>query len=230
MKLFLKKLWRWSLKLLLYLFVFSILWVLVYRWVNPPITYLQIREWANSSEEQQKEWMPIEEISPHMYLAVVSSEDQHYMKHFGLDFGAIEKAVEYNKSHQRKRGASTITQQTAKNVFLWPGRSFIRKGLEVYFSVLMEILWGKERILEVYLNVIETGENTFGVQAASKRYLKKEASKLSRSDAALIAISLPNPKKFRIATPSAYMIKRRDQILYQMRLLGDGYFERHGGL
>ncbi len=175
-----------------------------------------------------KEWKDSEEISPYLLLAVVSSEDQNFMKHSGLDFGAIEKAVKFNEEHTtRKRGASTISQQTAKNVFLWPNRSWVRKGLEVYFTFMIETFWGKERILEVYLNSIEMGKCTFGAEAAAQKHFKKSAKQLSKSQAAFIAACLPSPRKSNPAKPSSYLIKRRDHVLKQMRLLGDGYFLRY---
>lgn len=231
MKKVLKRIWKWTVRLVLSFFVFSICWVLLYRWVDPPITYLQLRENLKSEQQQLKEWRDFDEISKYMSLAVVSSEDQNFMKHYGIDFGAIEKARDYNEKHdKKKRGASTITQQCAKNVFLWPHRSWVRKGFEVYFTLLIETLWSKERILEVYLNVIETGNNTFGVQAAAKKYFKKDASKLSRGECALIAAAIPNPRKSNPGKPSSYLLKRQGQILQQMRFLGDSYFDRHGGL
>jgi len=231
MKSVLKFIWRWTWRLTISFFVITIFWVIALKWINPPFTVLQIRENFKNEGKQLREWKDMDEIAPAMALAVVSSEDQNFMKHNGFDFGAIEKAVKFNeKNTKKKRGASTISQQTAKNVFLWPNRSWLRKGLEVYFTALIEFVWGKERILEVYLNVIETGTNTFGVQAASKKFFKKDAVKMSKSECALIAAAVPSPRKSNPGKPSAYMLKRKEQILRQMRMLGDGYFERHGGL
>jgi monofunctional glycosyltransferase len=196
MKQVLKFIWRWTKRLSIAFFLISIFWVIALKWINPPITILQIRENFKNEGKQLREWRDMDEIAPAMALAVVSSEDQNFMKHNGFDFGAIEKAVKFNeKNTKRTRGASTISQQTAKNVFLWPNRSWLRKGLEVYFTALIEFFWSKERILEVYLNVIETGTNTFGVQAASKKFFKKDAVKMSKSECALIAAAIPSPRK-----------------------------------
>ena len=151
-----------------------------------------------------------------MKLAVVCAEDQNFVNHFGFDYHAIENAYTFNKSHTRKRGASTISQQTAKNVFLWPGRSFIRKAFEVYFTFLIECIWGKQRILEVYLNVIEVGDGQYGCGIASQKYFRQTPDKITEAQAALIAAVLPNPRKFLIAAPSEYTLARRSWILQQM--------------
>lgn len=156
----------------------------------------------------KKEWTPISRISKNLQHAVIVSEDQNFLKHNGFDFDAIEKAVKYNENHERKRGASTISQQTAKNVFLWPGRSWPRKGLEAYFTFLIEICWSKERILEVYLNVIETGNGIYGAEAASQLYFSKSVEELTKAESALIAASLPNPRKYSVSNPGPYMRSR----------------------
>ena len=174
------------------------------------------------------QWVDGEQISTNLKLAVVSSEDNHFMSHNGFDWEAIEKAQQYNATHKKQRGASTISQQTAKNVFLWPARSWLRKGLEAYFTVLIEFFWSKERILEMYLNVIEMGPCTYGVGSASGLYFDTTADKLTKEQAALIASCLPNPKKFKLERPSAYMQKRKRKIMKLMKLLGDDYFERYG--
>jgi monofunctional glycosyltransferase len=210
--------------------VVPILWVFVLKWVNPPITYLQIRERGScpSGVSFDKENMWLSDIAPALPLAVVSSEDQNFMKHAGLDFGAIAKAKEYNQKQSKKtRGASTISQQVAKNVFLWPNRSFIRKAAEVYFTSLIELMWSKDRIMEVYLNVIETGPCCFGAEAAAKRYFKIPASKLTRQQCALLTACIPSPRKSNPAKPTAYLLNRQQHILNQMRHLGDDYFERY---
>ena len=155
-----------------------------------------------------------------MPLAVIASEDQRFLKHNGFDHAAIQAAMEYNRNHERKIGASTLSQQTAKNVFLWPSRSWLRKGLEAWFTVLIEVFWSKERIMEVYLNVIEMGPQCFGAEAAAQRFFKKPAHKLSRREAALIAAALPHPKRSDPARPSAYLTKRGQFIEKQMRNLG----------
>jgi len=229
-----RSIWRFLWKSTMWFFIITIFWVILYRWVNPPITFLQIREWAKCDEgcDFHKEWVNIEDISINMRLAVVASEDNNFMKHGGIDWGAVEKAEKYNetigKKKGKKRGASTISMQTAKNVFLWPGRNFIRKGLEVYFTYLIEFFWSKDRIMEVYLNVIEMGPAKFGVQAAANDYFKTTAAKLTRSEAALIAGALPDPNKFNPGKPSKYLSGRRDKIMNLMSLIGNSYFERYG--
>lgn len=168
----------------------------------------------------KKDWVPLEKISPNLQLAVVCSEDQNFIKHNGFDFEAIDKAMEYNEKHKKTRGASTISQQVAKNVFLWPGRSWIRKGFEVYFTFLIELFWSKQRIMEVYLNVIEMGDGIYGAQAASETFFRKDAISLGSAEAATIAAVLPNPRKFNVAKPSAYVQGRRSWILRQMGFWG----------
>ncbi len=168
----------------------------------------------------KKNWIPLEEISPNLQLAVICSEDQNFLEHHGFDFDAIEKAAEHNEHSKHKRGASTISQQTAKNVFLWPGRSWVRKGLEVYFTFLIETIWSKQRIMEVYLNVIEFGDGIYGAQAASKEFFKQDAKKLSREQSALLASVLPNPFKFQVKSPSVYVRARQNWILGQMENWG----------
>ena len=166
------------------------------------------------------EWFSYDDISKQMAIAVIAAEDQNFPFHFGFDFEQIEKAIEQSNRGRKLRGASTITQQVAKNLFLWEGRSFIRKGFEAYFTVLIELLWSKERILEVYLNIIETGDMIFGVGAASQIYFKKLPSKITRSQAALIAATIPNPKRFSARNPSGYIFRRQSWILGQMSSLG----------
>ena len=170
----------------------------------------------------KKDWVSIDKIAPELQLAVVASEDNRFLTHHGFDFEAIEKAKEFNEKKQGKRvrGASTISQQTAKNVFLWPARSWIRKGFEVYFTALIELVWSKKRIMEVYLNVIETGDGIYGAEAASRAYFNKPAEKLSRSEAALIAAILPNPRKWNPAHPTGYLLGRQQWILWNMGNIG----------
>jgi monofunctional biosynthetic peptidoglycan transglycosylase len=224
-----RRIWRFTWKSVMWFFIITIVWTLAYRWINPPTTYLQLRESCNCPEGSpfQKEWVHAEEISLYMKLAVVASEDNNFMKHDGFDWGAIEKARKHNEKSKKKRGASTISQQVAKNVFLWPARSWIRKGFEVYFTFLLEFFWPKERVMEVYLNVIEMGPCIFGVEAAATTYFGKHASQLTRDEAALIAGALPNPKKMNPGKPGAYLQKRRAQITKLMRLIGENYFERY---
>lgn len=175
-------------------------------------------------------WVPIKSMAPYLPNAVISSEDQRFLDHFGFDFTAIEKAVKYNNSKKaikigRKKGASTITQQVAKNMFLWSDRSWVRKGFEVWYTLLIELFWSKKRIMEVYLNIAQMGDNVFGVEAASQKYYRCSAKKVSRPQAALIAASLPNPVRYKINKPSAAMRKKQAWILAQMaRLRREGVY------
>ena len=166
-------------------------------------------------------WVPLEEISPALPTAVMASEDARFLEHHGFDYKAIEHAAMRNMKHPEKRklGASTISQQTAKNVFLWPGRSWVRKGFEVYFTALIEIMWTKPRIMEVYLNSIEMGKGIYGADAVAEWHFHTQASKLSRAQCALIAASLPNPLRFNSAAPSSYMLKRQQRILHEMKFV-----------
>lgn len=164
-------------------------------------------------------WISLDEMSPHMPVAVMASEDSRFLLHHGIDFNAIDKAAKHNMKGGRMHGASTISQQTAKNVFLWPGRSWIRKGFELYFTTLIEVFWGKHRIMEVYLNSIEMGDGIYGVDACAEYNFGKSAKDLTRSDCALIAATLPNPRKFSSKYPSAYMRKRERQIKVNMRFI-----------
>jgi monofunctional glycosyltransferase len=204
----------------------GILSVVLLRWINPPFTAFmaqaQIDAWAkrDSTYVLRHRWVNLNQISPNLALAVVASEDQKFPEHWGFDVEAIERAYELNQHSHRTRGASTISQQVAKNLFLWSGRSYFRKGLEAYFTLLIEASWPKRRILEIYLNSAEFGVGTYGAEAAAERYFHKPASKLSRSDAAVLAAVLPNPQLFSVAAPSAYVQRRRDWILGQMQALG----------
>ena len=183
------------------------------------ITPLMITRSIENDDEMQHKWVPIEEISENMALAVISSEDNLFMSHSGFDFDQIQKAIEEAEKTGRQRGASTISQQTAKNVFLWNGRSWVRKGLEAYFTVLIELIWGKERIMEVYLNSIEMGPGIYGAEAVAQAHFGKSASNLTRREAALIAATLPNPLKYSSKNPSKYMRKRQRQITRLMGLV-----------
>ena len=166
-------------------------------------------------------WVPLEEMAPSLPVAVMASEDQRFMQHHGFDFKAIEKAAKRNRTQKDKPklGASTISQQTAKNVFLWPGRTWVRKGLEAYFTSLIEIMWSKQRIMEVYLNSIEMGDGIYGADAVAEYHFDREAKDLTRAQCALVAATLPNPRKFSSANPSPYMLKRQRQIMRQMRFI-----------
>jgi monofunctional biosynthetic peptidoglycan transglycosylase len=176
--------------------------------------------------KNSKAWVPIDEISPNMVQAVVASEDNLFLSHHGFSVDAITKAFEHNQYGKRLRGGSTISQQTAKNVFLFPQRSYIRKGLEAYFTVLIELIWNKKRIMEVYLNVIEMGDGVYGVEAASQEYFGIHASQLSKSQAALIAACLPNPRRFDAAHPSGYIQRREGRILSIMAKVGPVNFDK----
>ena len=220
------KIWRFLLRFMLWVFVFSIASVIIFRWLPVPVTPLMLIQCISQSFDSKrnlklkKDWVPLEEISPNLQLAVVCSEDQNFLEHYGFDMDAIEKAMEHNKNHKRKRGASTISQQTAKNIFLYDGRNWIRKGLEVYFTALIELIWNKERIMEVYLNVIEFGDGIYGAEAASQQFFHTSAKKLSKQQAALLAAVLPAPRRFSAKSPSGYVFKRQAWILNQMENWG----------
>jgi len=217
----------WSLLgLLVVCIALSALLVALLRWINPPYTAFmaqtQMAAWQKRDHSYvfRHRWVDLNQISPNLPLAVVASEDQKFPEHWGFDVAAIEKAYELNQHSHRVHGASTISQQVAKNLFLWSGRSYFRKGLEAYFTVLIEACWPKRRILEIYLNIAEFGYGTYGAEAAAERFFRKPANKLSRSDAAVLAAVLPNPQRLSAASPSAYVEKRRDWILGQMQALG----------
>ena len=174
----------------------------------------------------EHDWVSWEEIAPAAKLAVIAAEDQRFAEHFGFDFEAIGKAAQHNRNHRRKRGASTISQQVAKNLFLWSGRSWTRKAFEAGYTLLIESLWSKQRVLEVYLNVVEFGPGVYGVEAASQKYFRKPAAKLTYPEAALLAAVLPNPKRMRVAAPSTYVQQRAGWILRQMYQLGPASIEQ----
>ena len=203
----------------------SVLTVLVFRFVPVPCSALMAQRWlgaalAGRPSRFRHDWVPLEAISPSMGAAVIAAEDQNFSDHFGFDWQAIEKAMAHNEHSRRKRGASTVSQQTAKNLFLWESRSWVRKGCEVYFTLLLEVVWSKRRILEVYLNSVEFGDGVFGVEAASRKFFGKPARSLSPMDAALLAAVLPNPRRFRVEAPSAYVRGRQGWIYHQMQQLG----------
>lgn len=200
--------------------------VVALRWVDPPFTAFMLEDRARAlvsrdpGYEFRQEWRDWDHISPNAALAVVASEDQNFPVHHGFDFEQIDKALAARERGRRVRGASTISQQVAKNLFLWPGQSWFRKGIEAGITVLIEAAWSKQRILEVYLNVAEFGRGTFGVQAASRRYFHKDAARLARDEAALLAAVLPAPKRFRADAPSSYVRRRQAWIERQMAGLG----------
>ncbi|MCX7986531.1 MAG: monofunctional biosynthetic peptidoglycan transglycosylase [Bacteroidales bacterium] len=203
----------------------SIFWVMLYKYLNPPITSLMfIRALEHDKSKGkfrfQHRWVSLDKISENMVWAVVAAEDNNFTTHFGVDWEAIQKARKINRYSRIKHGASTITQQTAKNVFLFPSRTYFRKALELYFTYLMELLWSKRRIMEVYLNVIELGRGIYGVEAAAQYYYKKSASELSASEAAMLAAILPAPLRRNPAQPSSYLINRQQRILNLMNKIG----------
>jgi monofunctional biosynthetic peptidoglycan transglycosylase len=228
---FLRKCWVFTRNFFIIFFVVSIVWVVMARFLPIYMTPLMpIRSVEalihGDTPKNSKTWVPIEEISPNMVQAVVASEDNLFLKHNGFSFFAISKAFEHNLKGKRIRGGSTISQQTAKNVFLWQQRSYLRKGLEAYFTVLIELIWNKERIMEVYLNVIEMGDGIYGVEAASQEFFDEPAIELSKSQAALIAACLPNPRKFLVDHPSGFVEKRRAKILQRMGQIGPVNFHK----
>jgi monofunctional biosynthetic peptidoglycan transglycosylase len=200
------------------LFISHLSYILLLRWVDPPITTTQLSRWIDG-DGITRDYVAWNDISPNMKLAVIASEDQLFLTHDGFDVGSIMKAMEKNRKSRRVRGASTISQQVAKNVFLWQGRSWFRKGLEVYFTFMIEFAWGKKRILEVYLNVAETGKGVFGVEAAARKYFKKSASKLTKTEAAMIAASLPNPRRYTVTPLSGYVASHYEHVVTQMNNL-----------
>jgi len=226
MRKLLGRFWTILWRTLLTFFILSILSVVVYRWVPVPITPLMlIRDVEQFKNGQgiimEHDWVPLEDISPKLQLAVVCSEDQNYLKHFGFDIGAIKKAIAENQKGKRIRGGSTITQQTAKNVFLWQGRSYLRKGLEAWFTLLIEVFWSKERIMEVYLNSIEMGNGIYGAEAASQHWFHKSAKKLTKDEAAAIAAILPNPIRLKANPANSYISNRKAWIKQQMNFWGN---------
>lgn len=216
---------RFFVKLFFWFALITVCWVLLYKWVPVPATPLMIIrsvQQLNHNEAVQwtHHWVPLEKISKNLQLAVICSEDQKFISHHGFDVEAIEKVIDNYSTDERLRGASTISQQTAKNAFLWPQRSWVRKGFETYFTFLIELLWSKPRIMEIYLNSIEMGNGIYGAQAAAQYWFHKEAASLSKYEAAAIAAILPNPLKMKADPASSYIQKRKEWILLQMRHYG----------
>lgn len=214
--------WKFVKRLLLWLFIGQFVYIILCKWVNPPITITQTVS-VFKGEGLKRDYIDYDEMGPHIKLAVMAGEDQLFPDHNGFDIKSIKKAMKYNKKNPSKvRGASTISQQTAKNVFLWQKGGYIRKGMEVYFTFMIEQVWGKERILETYLNVAEMGPGIYGVQAAARAYFNKDAKNLSRQEAAMIAACLPNPKRYTVKPLSRYVANRSSILLRQMNnLSGD---------
>ncbi|EPL9569132.1 monofunctional biosynthetic peptidoglycan transglycosylase [Providencia rettgeri] len=225
------RLWHWLKKITFSLLVVWFCTVIIFKYVPVPFSAVmverQIGAWLNLnfSYVSNSAWASEKQISPYIYLAVIASEDQNFPHHWGFDLNAIERAYKHNAINKQSiRGASTISQQTVKNLWLWDGRSWIRKGLETLMTPVMELMWSKQRVLTVYLNIAEFGEEVFGVEEASKKFFNKPASKLSMSEAALLAAVLPNPHRYSVKSPSSYVLKRQAWILNQMHLLGGKNF------
>jgi monofunctional biosynthetic peptidoglycan transglycosylase len=226
-----RRLVRWTLIGLAGVFLVTALPVVAMRWMDPWYSAFMLDAALDASRagktnyQTDYRWVDLEQISPHAAVAVIAAEDQFFPFHMGFDFKSIREAVRSNerqakRRHPRIRGASTISQQVAKNLFLWPGRSYVRKGLEVYFTLLIEMTWPKERIIEVYLNIAQFGDGIYGVEAAGQRFYRLPAARLGRYEAATLAAVLPNPITFKVQAPSNYVVGRRDWILAQMRGLG----------
>lgn len=201
------------------LVLFSVLWVGMYRWVNPPGTLLMLqRSWGKEANKEtpDRKWLPYDALSENLKRAAITAEDAHFMQHVGFDKEAIKEAYRRNKTGDALRGGSTISQQTAKNVFLWPQRSWVRKGLEAWFTMLIEALWGKKRILEVYLNVIEMGNGVYGAEAACQYYYGKSAQALTKRQAALLVAILPDPRRWSPSQPTAFINRKTRNILRYM--------------
>lgn len=207
----------------------SVFIILMHRWINPPTSSFMMQRqytawWNDELLELRHTWADWKEISPHIKMAAITSEDQSFATHWGLDLGSIQKAIDEYERGQDLRGASTITQQVAKNLFLWSGQSFIRKGIEAYLALIIELLWPKERILEVYLNIVEFGNGIYGVEAAAQRYFNTDAARLSKYQSALMVTALPAPKRYNLDRPSSYMFERRNWVLRYMDLLGNSHY------
>jgi monofunctional biosynthetic peptidoglycan transglycosylase len=221
----LKKIIRFLFKILLVFFAVSLFFVVIFKFVPVPFTPLMaVRAIENKMDGEEMtcshDWKPLSAISVNLQKAVIASEDGTFLTHNGFDFKAIEKAMENNEKGKKLKGGSTISQQTAKNVFLWQGRSYLRKGLEAYFTVLIELVWGKERIIEVYLNSIEMGDGVYGAQAAAEHWYRKNASSLTPQQAAGIAAILPNPRKYSATSSSSYINNRKSKIIRVMQHIG----------
>ena len=224
MFLILKRIQKFLQLIVLLFFGSTILAVFIYRFAPVYITPLMVVRCAQQMTRGEKirmkhHWVPLDSISKYLPVAVMASEDQRFMTHHGFDFKEIQNAIEERERGKRKRGGSTISQQTAKNVFLWPASSWVRKGFEAYFTVLIELMWSKERIMEVYLNSIEMGDGIYGAEAVAQQHFGRGADKLTRANCALVAATLPNPLKFSSKEPSRYMLKRQTAIMKQMKYI-----------
>jgi monofunctional biosynthetic peptidoglycan transglycosylase len=216
---------KWIMKFAIIFFVATVFFVFIMRWINPLSSSIMIQRQISTIIKGEFDfvkyhWVDYDDVSKYLPIAFVAAEDQNFPNHFGFDFKQIEKALKQNKRGKRIRGASTITQQVAKNLFLWEGKSFVRKGIEAYFTILIELLWDKKRILEVHMNIAEMGNNIFGVGTASWAYFKKSPAKLTISQAALLAAVLPNPNRYSVIKPSGYVRGRQNWIIRQINSLG----------
>jgi monofunctional biosynthetic peptidoglycan transglycosylase len=226
-----KRVFTWLAKLVLGLFFASILSVVLLSFIDPPMWSWRIERALFPPApitEVRHQWRSLEQISPELQLAVIAAEDQKFAGHSGFDLDAISSAIEYNQKGKKVRGASTLSQQAAKNLFMWSSRSFIRKGIEAWFTLLMELFWDKARILEVYLNIVEFGPGIYGAEAAAKHYFGKSAAKLTRYEASLLAAVLPNPWRYKVSPPSSYVEQRSAWIRKQMRQLGEVTLKKVG--
>ena len=222
---FMSKLTQFLFKILLWFIALSLFFVVLFKFLPVPFTPLMVirgieNKMAGKKNHFSHDWEPIKNISVNLQKAVIASEDGTFLSHNGFDFAALQKAYKNNERGRRIKGGSTISQQTAKNVFLWQGKSYFRKGLEAYFTVLIEVIWGKERIMEVYLNSIEMGDGVYGAQAAAEHWYRKGASSLTPQQAAGIAAILPNPRKFSATSSSSYINNRKSKIVRIMRHVG----------
>jgi monofunctional biosynthetic peptidoglycan transglycosylase len=214
----LRKVWKWSKKIFLWLFILQFVYIILLKWINPPITMTQLVSWV-SGHGLKRDYVSRSNISPNAKLAVIAAEDQLFPDHNGFDFKSIQKAMKHNQKSKSLHGASTISQQVAKNIFLWQGGGYFRKGLEVYFTFMIELVWGKKRILEMYLNEVEMGEGVFGIEIAAERYFNKSAKNLTRQEAAMIAACLPNPKRYTVKPLSGFVASKSQWVLQQMKNL-----------
>lgn len=226
MKKFLYGVIKFAIKTVLLIIAATLVWVVLYKYVNPPLTPLMVIGYFGEAKTIKKEWSDYKNISNYMKLAVIAAEDQKFPMHEGFDIESIKDAIDEKMSGDRLRGASTISQQTAKNVFLWPSRTWMRKAAEAYFTFLIEKIWSKKRILEVYLNVIETGKGVYGVGKAGEIYFGKSAGNLTKEESALIAAILPNPVRMSAVKPSRYVRERQLWLTGQMDNLGTGYLKK----
>lgn len=223
---------RWTLRFIAAFFLISIWSVLLLRWINPPTSSFMLQRqytaWENKENLNLKyQWTDWQKISSHVKVATIASEDQSFASHWGLDFSSIQKAINEHERGEDLRGASTITQQVAKNLFLWPDRSYIRKGVEAYFALLIELCWSKKRILEVYLNIVEFGDGIYGVEAAAQEYFNISSANLKKWQSAFMVTALPAPKRYELDDPSEYMLERTAWVMRYMDFLGnDQYLER----